>query len=865
MLRWFCPPDLLEEIEGDLIERFHRDLDKETTATPEVVRVRRARRRLLWNTLRYCRPGIVFRNHFSIHLNDFVMVANYLKVAVRVMGRNKGYAALNILGLAVGLVGAMLLFLWVSHEFSYDQFHANKERTYMAWNKKRIEGELRCTSSTPRPLAAAIANDFAAVESAVSFAQYSDTYLLKTDEARLKIDRVTLTDPAFLTMFSFPFVRGSANDAMKEPSSIVITEAFAHKLFGTRDALGETVTFAMSGMDFSFTVTGVLQDLPSNTDFDFDFLIPFHFLESLGEKDENWNNHSLSTFVLLDEGAELTAVNKNLAHIRKNYAGPNDDTEVFLYPYVDNHLYGRFENGVPAGGRIEVVRMLGLLGVLLLAIACINFINLSTARSQRRAREVGVRKVTGALRRSLILQFLCESVLVAWGAAVISFLAVILILPFFNRLVGQDLTVNVGDPAFWGVVVAGVTVVGIVAGMYPAFFLSSFRPLRVLKGETVLGAGAGFLRSSLVFLQFGFVVTLVVSALVVQHQIRFLQDREPGYNREHLIYHPITGTIREKYQAYRNALLESGLARSVTKTSSPITERMSATTELSWNGKDPGFKAVVERFHVDEDISTTAGLTIVEGRDLDLEKYPADSTAVLLNETAVRLMNFDHPVGEVIEDYGHTWRVVGVVKDFVLTSPMQRIEPMVLMGAKHDWVFNAIHIRLSPLSDITRTMDRLSDIHARFSPDFPPDFHFVDAEYEAKFLGVRRTLLLTRIFTGMAVCIACMGLLGLSTYMVESRVKEIGIRKVMGGSMANIIGLLSIRSLKPILISVLVFSPLAWLAMRWWLNFFAYRTTLDAWTFVLTAVFIISLALCTMGFQVIRAARANPVESLRAE
>lgn len=864
MLRWFCPQHLLEEIEGDLMERFHRDLRRTAGETERVI-IRRARRRFYWNVIRYFRPGILFRNQFFFPLNDLLMFSNYMKTAFRVMYRNAGFSALNLAGLTIGIASALLLFVWVHYEFSFDQFHANKGRLYMAWNRMNVEGDMVCSRSTPRPLASAIAENFAGVETALSFAQYADTYVLKTDSERVQVDRVTFTDADFFTVFSFPLVRGNAEAVLKEPASIVLTETFAHRLFGEREALGQVVTIPMSGMEFSFAVTGVAKDLPGNTDFDFDFLIPFQFLERLGFGDENWNNHSLSTFVLLKDGVNLETLNHELADIRKQYAGDADDVEVFLYPYTRNHLYSRFENGVPAGGRIEVVRMLTILGFFLIGIASINFVNLSTARAQRRAREVGIRKVTGAVRTSLVFQFLSESVLFAWFAALLATVIVFVALPAFNTFSGLSLSVTWRDYQFWFVLAAGATAVGILAGAYPSFFLSSFKPIGVLKGESVLGRRAKFFRNGLVFLQFGFVVTLVVSSLVVRNQIVYVQERETGYEREHLLYHPITGDLRQNYAAYRSALLEAGVAVSVTKTSSPITERMSSTTDLSWEGKDPGFKAYVERFHIDERISHTAGLTVIQGRDLDLEKYPSDSTAVLLNEAAVRLMDFEHPIGQTLYDYGHAWTVVGVVRDFVLTSPMQAIEPIVLMGAKHDWVFSNVHIRINPSLHVSEVLRELDRVHTRFNSEYPLEVHFVDAEYDRKFSGMERTLALTTLFTLFALSIACLGLLGLSTYVIESRTREIGIRRVLGGSVGSIVRLLNKGALKPIVVAIIVFSPMAWFSMKWWLSFFAYRTPIHAWVFLVSGAAILLIAIGTISIQVLRAAVINPVDTLRTE
>lgn len=791
------------------------------------------------------------------------MLTNYFKVALRFMFRNKAYSAINVFGLAFGITGAMLLFLWIEREFSYDQFHTGKENIYKAWNRTTSQGQISCWDITPRVLAPALKTEYASVETAISFARYTDSYLFSAGEIRIMKNVVWFTDPEFLTMFSFPLVKGETSTALGNPNTIVLTESFARKLFGEKEALGETLTIGYSGYNFPLTVTGVLKDLPSNTDLQFEFLIPWQFLESLGENDTQWGNNSVSTFVKVKEGTDIQNLNKEIRDIRKKHASADDQSEVFLYPLSKMHLYSRFENGLPAGGRIEIIRMLGILGVCLIVVACINFINLSTARAQRRTKEVAVRKVTGAIRQSLIIQFLCESILIALGAGIISLAAVYLVLPSFNSLVQQQLTLHFENATFWVGSVALIIFVGILAGSYPAIYLSSFRPARILKGTGSTVASRKPLRNLLVILQFGFAMVMIVSTIVIYEQIRFVQNRDAGYVKENLVYHFITGDLGKNYSALKNELIQSRIAMSVTRTSSPVTERMSSSFAMQWNGKDPQDKTVIERFHVDEDFVATAGLTILEGRDMDLQRFPSDSSAALLNETAVKLMGFKHPIGETIVDDGKEWHVIGVIKDFILTSPQQKVGPMVLKGGS-DWS-NVIHIRLNAANPIRENIAELSRIFKKYNTDYPVEFHFVDAEFERKFAGLEKTRIITTVFSAIAIFIACLGLLGLSTYMIEVRTKEIGIRKVMGGSVANITGLLGYASIKPILIAIVLFSPMAWLSMNWWLQSFAYRISLDGLLFLKAAFSILLIAAITIGIQTIRAANLNPVKTLRNE
>lgn len=859
LLEWFCPNHLYEEIEGDLIQKFNRDV--------KTFGESRARRRLMLNAIRFFRPGIILRNKYVLTLMPFYMLTNYFKIALRIMLRNKGYSTINIFGLALGMTGAILLGLWISREFNYDQFHADKERIYKAWNRTKTQGEWQCWDTTPRILAPTLASDFSSVESAVSLSYYNDSYLFSVGDVRIMKNNASFADPEFLTMFSFPLIKGDPKKALGDANSIVLTESFARKLFGDKEPFGESLTISQAEYDIPFTVTGILKDLPSNTDFHFEFLIPWQFIESNYGKDTEWSNNSVSSYVKMKEGASFETLNQEIKNIKKKNTKGSDETEIFLYPITKMHLYSRFENGVPVGGRIEIMRMLGILGVCLVVIACINFINLSTARAARRSKEVAVRKVTGAFRYSLVIQFLCESVLVAFGAGVLSLLAVYLALPFFNTLVQQQLELNFSDYTFWAFAVSVVVFIGLVAGSYPAFYLSSFQPVRILKGSPIVSNSKNVFRTLLVVFQFGFALTMITSTIVIYQQISHLQNRESGYTKNNLVYQFMTGDLIKNFQAYKTELIESGVAISITRTSSPITERLSSTSEIKWNGKDPENKTNIERFYVDENISTTAGIKILNGRDMDLEKYPSDSTAVLLNESAVKMMGFNEPLGEVIEDNGIQWHVIGVVHDFILTSPYKKVEPIVLLGSKGEdnGMLGVMHILLNPQQTTKKNIATLSKAFSKYNPDYPFEYQFVDVEYERKFAGVETTLTITSLFSGIAIFIGCLGLLGLSTYMIEARVKEIGIRKVMGGSVFSIIRLLSSNSLKPIVWGIILFSPGAWWAMNWWLQSFEYRISFSIWVIVAAAASILLLALLTITLQIFKAARVNPIKSLRTD
>jgi putative ABC transport system permease protein len=856
-LEWFCPPHLAEEIEGDLVERFARQV---RTLGPA-----KARQKLIWSAVCFFRPGILLRNKFSFTLNSLYMLSNYFKISARIMFRNKAFSLINISGLVLGMTGAMLLFLWVMQENTFDQFHEDKDRLYVAWNRATENGQVNTWHITPRVLAPTLEKEFSSVDKAISYGDWESTHLFTVGEKKLLKTSGVFTDTHFFDVFTFPLVKGSPAKVFENPNSIVLTEKFARELFADQDAFGETLTIAQSGYKFEFLVSGILKDLPANTEYKFDYLIPLTFLESLGEKDTYWGNNSVKTIVKLKAGTDINLFNQQIKDlVKKNYA-TGQHIELFLYPLTKMRLYSRFENGVPAGGRIEIMRLLGLLGIFLVVIACINFINLYTARAQRRSKEIAVRKVTGAARFSLVTQFLCESTMMSIMAGVMALGISYILLPPFSELIGQKIQLDFTNTQFWIMFIALAIGVGFLAGSYPSFYLSSFQPIRILKGIGVTFAGRNMMRSTLVVFQFGFALTLMVSAFVISKQIRFVQARQAGYATDHLIHLPLSGDLDKNFQSFVHEITQRNAATSVTKTSAPLTEQWSGTTEMKWNGKDPMEKRDIQRIFVDQGISKTAALQIIQGRDMDLQRFPSDSSAALINETALAVMGFENPIGEIIDDDGRKWNVIGVVKDFVFTSPFQKIEPIILFGAKMKSAFNVVYIKLNPENRVQDNLAAVADASRKFNPDYPFEYQFADLEYQRKFDGIRATLRLTAIFTSVAIFIACLGLFGLAIYMSEARMKEIGIRKVMGGSVFSITRLLNYASLKPILIAILIFTPLSWISMNWWLQSFAYRTNIDVWIFIFAALSIILIALITVSSQTIRAAKANPVNSLRRD
>jgi ABC-type antimicrobial peptide transport system permease subunit len=658
------------------------------------------------------------------------MLKNYFKTAFRSLLRNKGFSAINISGLAVGMGSGILILLWVHNEMSYDLFHKNKDYLYEVWNRSDFNGKLECWNSTPKILGPTLKQEYP--EIAEDARTYSRWYVVTVGDKQVSASAL-IADPSFLSMFSFPLLQGNAGTVLNNVYSIVVTQKMAKKMFGTEDAINKVIKINRD----NFTVTGILKDLPTNTQFDFEYILPWAYMIKTGQDDNNWGNNSIHTYVQLKPNIAQASADSKIKDIIKRHSNSQENNEVFLHPINKWHLYSTFENGEIVGGRIETVRLFSIIAAFILLIACINFMNLSTAKSEKRAKEVGIRKVAGANKGLLVGQFLGESVLIAVISGIVALFLVQLYLPEFDKLVDKQLTLPYYNIYFWLIALLFIVATGLIAGIYPAFFLSSFKPVAVLKGTFKKAHATINPRKVLVVLQFTFAVILIISTIIVTQQIKHAQSRETGYKSEQLVYHWITGDLAKNYSSIKNELISSGVATSVTRTSSPITEGAGDTYDFEWKGKNPGDKTVFDRYSADEDLVKTAGLKLLLGRDMNLREYLADSFACLLNESAVKAMNFENPLGQIIKDYGIDWHVVGVVKDFVLESPFKHIKPMVIEGSKSS--FNVINIRLNGANSIERNINALERLFKAYNPQYPFEYHFVDEDYARKFNDTKRT------------------------------------------------------------------------------------------------------------------------------
>jgi len=789
------------------------------------------------------------------------MFKNNFKIAIRNLLKKKAFSLINISGLAIGMAAAMLIFLWIQNEVSHDRFYQKTDRIYTLNNRDKFNGQLNAWNTTPKILAPTIKNEYPEVEEAVRIS--GCRFLFTVGDKHLN-EQGEFSDSAFFKVFSFPLIQGNGSAALKNNNDIVLTEDFAKALFGTDQAVGKILK--IDSVDY-FTVTAVMKNLPNNTSFNFKYLLPWSYLKKIGGDDTYWGNNSIQSFVLLKPGVSLASFNEKIKNVTIDHSkssGDEQTTQVFAYPLKYQWLYSHSENGQYVDGRIKTVRMFGIIGLFILLIACINFMNLSTARSEKRAKEVGIRKVIGAQKKSLIAQFIGESIFISFLAFLVALFIVSISLPAFNNLVEKQLELPFNNIYFWLLSLAFVLFTGVIAGSYPAFYLSAFKPVKVLKGTLKSGNALVTPRKVLVVLQFTFAIALIICTIIVEQQIKYAEERDSGYVKDKLVYTSLSGDVEKNFLLIKNELINSGAAVAVTKSMSPITNRNSDGWGWKWNGSTSADdKTDFVRMSSDADFVKTLGVHLIDGRDIDIYKYPTDSTAMLLNEAAVNVMRLKNPVGTEVQADGRTWQVVGVLKDFIYASPFSKVQQLAVMGPAS--FFNTMHFKLNPANTTQKDLQLASRVFKKYNSQYPFDYKFVDESYAAKFKEEKQTATLAALFAGLTIFISCLGLFGLATYMAENRIKEIGVRKVLGASVLNITTLLSKDFLKLVIISLVIASPVAWWAMHKWLQAYSYHINIEWWVFAGAGLLSIIIAIATVSYQSVRAGLANPVNSLRTE
>lgn len=795
------------------------------------------------------------------------MIKNYFKIALRNLVKSPGYSFINIAGLATGMAVALLIGLWIWDELTFNQYHKNYDRLAQVWQHNLYNGTKESQISNPYLMAEEIRNNFGSDFKYVLQSSWTFSHILTYGDKKFNKDG-NYFEPQVIDMLSLKMLRGTS-DCLRDPYSIALSESVAKAYFGDTDPIGQ-----MMRMDdkVDIKVTGVFEDIPYNSNFrGVTYLLPWELYlitnEWIKKMQDPWGSNFTQTFAQLADNADFEKVSAKIVNVKFNKLKDEDDRkykpEVFLQPMSKWHLYNDFKNGKNVGGRIEFVWLFGIIGIFVLMLACINFMNLSTARSEKRAKEVGIRKSIGSLRAQLIGQFFSESLVVALIAFVISLLLVQMGLPLFNQVADKKLVMPWSSPLFWATGLLFSALTGIIAGSYPALYLSSFQPVKVLKGTFRAGRGASVPRKVLVVLQFTVSVILIIGTIVVFRQIEFARNRPIGYDRKGLINnYPKTLDIHKHFEAVTSELKNAGAVIEMTESGSPTTQVWNSNGGFTWKGKDPAMSVDFPNNGVTHEYGKTVGWTFKDGRDFARD-HATDSSAFVINEAAVKFLGFKNPVGEILNWNNKPYTIIGVIKDMLIESPYDPVRPSLFHISKEEG--NVVIMKLNPNKSASESLAKIKEVFTKYDPASPFEYRFVDEDYDRKFQSEERVGKLASFFSILAIFISCLGIFGLASFVAEQRTKEIGVRKVMGASVVNLWGMLSKDFVVLVIISLFIAMPIAFYFMTGWLHKYDYRTDMAWWIFAASGAGALLITLCTVSYQSIKAALANPVNSLRSE
>ncbi|UKT62207.1 ABC transporter permease [Pedobacter mucosus] len=784
-----------------------------------------------------------------------------LKIALRNLWKNKGFSLINIGGLAIGLASCMVLLLYVGYEWSYDKQFTSSDRTYVVYQSSVANGKTFSWAWTPNAMANEVAAKLPGVKYA-SHSTYPNSKLISIGDKKI-ISKVVFADPAFVKILDYKFINGSANQVLRGVNTIILTKSFAKKLFGNEDPINKTVKLDNKDL---LKVEAVIEDVPANTSINFECLMPWALFQKREpwSREINWGNNMCLTLVQLKDNSFFAESNTDIKGIYKRNQKENT-AEALLHPLNKWHLYADFENGQSVGGKIEQLKIFLLLAFCILLIACVNFMNLSTARSERRLKEVGIRKAIGSTRKSLIGQFLLESVFITFISTVFAFILVEVSLPYFNNLLNIKLLINYSSIPFWSTLLGLMIFTGFIAGSYPALYLSSFEPIKVLKGLKIKSDSSISIRKGLVVIQFVFAACLIICTAVIYQQLKYVQNKPIGYDKTNLIQIAVQGKMgtNNNLELLKTQMLKSGAAAKVTFFSRDITENGNNTTDVSWEGKTRGESILFNNRGIGDDFIATIGTSLISGREF-LKTTKNDSGSVMLNEAAVKMMRLKNPIGAIIM-WGDTRLTnVGVVKDFVVESAYQKVAPMLFYPSYRDGS-EVMIARLNPNQNISSSLATLDILVKQMEPNYPVNRKFVNDSFEVKFQDEKLLGILSNWFGGFAIFISCLGLLGLALFMAEQRKKEISIRKVLGASTANILTLLNKDFIKLVALANVIAFPLAYIIINKWLSAFEYRVAISFLPFALAGGISILIAVLTVSIQSVKVAKANPVDALKYE
>ncbi|MEQ8906936.1 FtsX-like permease family protein [Ekhidna sp.] len=855
--RWFCNPDYVEDIEGDLLERFEKRTNEKKAA----------RWLFTLDVFRLFRPGIIQNFEGTKKLNYYGMFKNYLKVGYRNLIRNKSNALINIGGLAIGITVFMLISLWIIDECSYDKNNQAHDRIAMVLKKRTLNSETGVRFALPIPIVDELRTNYREDFKHVTVTGWQGSSLIDTKEKQLNLigNYMSANAPELLALD----MKAGTREALKEKFSVIMSEQAVKALYGDENPIGNQVT--IDG-ELTMTISGVFADLPRQSSFsELSFIANFDGYASTqdwiirAKENALWGNNFCRVYVQLAENASLDVVNKKIEKIIYNNEsdrGKENDPKVFLHPMKDWHLRTNWENGIQAGGPIQYVWLFGAIGIFVLLLACINFMNLSTAQAEKRAKEVGIRKSLGSMRSQLINQFLVESVLTVSISFALAITIALLALPYFNQLADKHIIFPIANLYFWLGGTLFVIVTSLIAASYPAFYLSGFQPVKVLKGTFSPGKASGNLRRVLVVTQFVISITLITGTIIVYQQINHSKNRPIGYDPTNLLSIRSSATaFQGKHQILADELLKSGSVSSMSQSSSPLTEINTTHSGFNWEGKDPELVTNFVFSFVTPGFGKTIKWTLKEGRDFTSKK--SDEQTFIFNQSAIDFMGITAPVGKSVDWYGDSYRIIGIVDDLIIDSPFNQPRPAVyaVHTGKPQWM----QIRLNESLPLATSVAQVEDVFDSVLPNVPFEFEFVDQQYQQKFSSVERIGNLSGIFALLAIFISALGLLGLVSYIAERKTKEIGIRKVLGASAKSIVWGLSSELGKLVIFASIIAVPLSYYASNKWLQGFAYRINPEWWYFLAAGFFGLLIAILTISKKSIQAATSNPVESLKDE
>ena len=850
--RWFCHPDYAEDIEGDLYEKFDRNC--------QAYGQKAARRKFIWAVLTLFKPSLIRTFEITFLQNTTIMFRHNLKLSWRLLFKNKGFSLINIGGLAMGMAMAMFIVLWIKDELSFDQFHTNGNRIYKVMRHVYSGDEIETNKIVTWNISETLRTEYPEVEKVAVVSRPTEVVLNKAAQSFRETG--FYAQPAFFDILSWNLVAGNVSTLLTEPNAIVISSTLAERYFDVSSdnyaaVIGQTVKHNEEGLG-DFKVTGVFAEVPKQSSLQFDFVLPMDIFFNQNEWLTDWNNSGVYIFLEMKAGQDAMSLSTKIKDIQNEHI-ESFRSDLFLHPYVDQHLYSNFKDGMLSGGRIEYVRVFALIALMIMLIACINFMNLSTAHSVQRVKEIGVRKAIGAEKRGLIGQFMGESFLLISLAFGIALTFIVLLLPYFNLLTEKTLTLSNLDAGTWAIFGGIGLLTTLIAGIYPAFYLSSFNPVKILKGTFQQSTNSAYFRKGLVVFQFTMSILLMVGTITVYQQMQYIQHKNLGFDRTNVISVPLEAAMREQYNVVREELLQLPTIEGVTSCNANPLNIRSNTHSVNWRGKKPDSQQSMNILATNFDYAEVMKLEIVEGRDFDLS-YSRDSFNYLINEKALAVMGFDNPIGEALDFWGSSGEIVGVVKDFHLSSLYSDINPMVIM-LRPNWSGNLLVRTKSGKSE--EALASIAKIHARFNPDYPFEFSFLDSDYDEMYKSEKTIGRLSLLFTFFALFIAGIGLLGLSIFAIQRRLKEISVRKVLGANMGNLVLLLSKDFVLLILIAFILATPVAFWAMQDWLDNFSYSTNLGVGVFLFAAAITLFITLLTVGFYALKVAVINPIQSLQ--